>query len=171
MSKKYLILAAIAGFVVTMDQVTKLYIHTQFNLGESYTVIHHFFDLTYIRNEGAAFGIFRESHQAFRSLFFLSIPPIAMVLIIFMLRGLPEGDRAQTLSLSGIFGGALGNYIDRLRFGYVVDFLDFHWAESYRFPAFNVADSSIVVGVSVLFIIMSLEARKEIKTKKQMMAK
>ena len=170
-SRKYLILAAVAGFIVALDQVTKIYIHTQFHVGESYTIIQHFFDLTYVRNEGAAFGIFRESHETFRTLFFLSIPPFAMILILFMLKGLPETELLQNLALAGIFGGAMGNYIDRLRFGYVVDFLDFHWARSYTFPAFNVADTAIVVGVSTLLIIMSLEAREEIRTKKQMTAK
>ena len=171
--RKYLILAAVAGFIVTVDQVTKLYIHTQFNHGESYTIIQHFFDFTYIRNEGAAFGIFSNSPETFRTLFFLSIPPVAMILIFLMLKGLPDTETKslQTLALSSIFGGALGNYIDRLRFGYVVDFLDFHWGPAYRFPAFNVADSTIVIGISVLFIIMSLEARAEMKTKKQMTAK
>lgn len=167
MSRKYLILAAIAGFVVTLDQMTKMYIHTQFSLGESYAIIHDFFDLTYVRNKGAAFGIFRDANEIFRSLFFLSIPPFAMVLILFMLRGLSDKESVQILALSGVFGGALGNYIDRLRLGYVVDFLDFHWEAAYTFPAFNVADSAIVIGVFILFILMSFEARIESKAKKR----
>ena len=165
MSQKYLILIAVTGFIITFDQVTKLYIHTQFDLGESYTIIKNFFELTYVRNEGAAFGMFREAHVTFRTVFLLSVPPLAMVLIIFMLRGVSKIDRWQILSLSGIFGGALGNYIDRLRFGYVVDFLDFHWSRAYTFPAFNVADSAIVVGVFILFIIMSADIKEQEKEK------
>ena len=72
MNRRYLILAAIAGFVVTLDQMTKMYIHTQFNLGESYAIIQNFFDLTYVRNTGAAFGVFRDS-QCNLSLYLLSI--------------------------------------------------------------------------------------------------
>ena len=166
MNRRYLILAAIAGFIVTLDQMTKMYIHTQFSLGESHTIIQNFFDLTYVRNTGAAFGVFRDSNAIFRSIFFLSIPPIAMTLILFMLKSVPDKDSIQILALSGIFGGALGNYVDRLRLGYVVDFLSFHWKDFYTFPAFNVADSSIVIGVFSLFILMSLDARDDLKTKK-----
>lgn len=163
MSRKYLLLTTITGFIVTLDQVTKIYIHTQFYLGESYTIISNFFDLTYVRNKGAAFGILSDTSHLARSLIFLFIPPLAMGLILFMVKGLPKTDSLQTLALSLIFGGALGNYIDRLRLGYVVDFLDFHWYRAYTFPAFNVADSAIVVGVFILFIVCSLE---EIRMKK-----
>ena len=108
MNRKYLLFVAMVGFITTLDQVTKIYIHTQFDLGESYTIIQNFFDLTYVRNTGAAFGMFREANETFRSLFFLSIPPIAMMLILFMLRGLPEKELFQNLAFSGIFGGAMG---------------------------------------------------------------
>ena len=167
MNRKYLLLATIAGLVVTLDQVTKIYIHTQFYLGESYTIIPNFFDFTYVRNKGGAFGILSEANHIGRSLIFLFFPPVAMGLIIFMLRGLPQKDSIQTFALSIIFGGALGNYIDRLRLGYVVDFLDFHWNRAYTFPAFNAADSSIVIGVSILFFVYSLETIEEIKMNKK----
>ena len=166
-SHNYMILAALSGFIVTLDQATKMYIHTQFSLGESLPVIHNFFDITYVRNKGAAFGIFSTLPEAFREPFFLIFPPIAMVIILFILRQMPQEERAQVLALAGVFGGALGNYLDRLQLGYVVDFLDFHWANVYRFPAFNVADMAIVVSVTVLLIKLFLEAREEFQAKKQ----
>ena len=152
--KKYLILAVFSALIVALDQLTKLYIHTRFELGEFVPVISNYFNITYVRNTGAAFGFLRDFHETFRLIFFLSMPPIAMVTIILILRGVPSSDRVQVLSLSSIFGGAVGNYIDRLRFGYVIDFLDFHWRNTYSWPAFNVADSAIVVGVVILIFLM-----------------
>lgn len=152
--RKYLILAVVAALLVAMDQLTKLYVHTHFELGEFITVIPGYFNITYVRNPGAAFGIFRESLGAFRTIFFLAMPPIAMVTILALLRGVANNDRIQILALSAIFGGAIGNYLDRIRFGYVIDFLDFHFQNKYSWPAFNIADSAIVVGVIVLLLLM-----------------
>lgn len=156
---KYLVLCAIAGFIVAFDQLVKMYVHANFGLGESVPVIQDIFHLTYVRNLGAAFGIFRDSHEIFRTAFFLTMPPIAMGIIVFMLKSVESSDRWQIFSLSLIFGGALGNYIDRLRFGYVIDFLDFHYKEVWSYPAFNIADSAIVSGVGLLLLIMYLRER------------
>jgi len=152
--RKYLILAVVAALLVAVDQLTKLYIHTNFELGEFITVIPGYFNITYVRNPGAAFGIFRESLGAFRTIFFLAMPPIAMITILAILRGVANNDRVQILALSAIFGGAIGNYLDRIRFGYVIDFLDFHLQNKYSWPAFNIADSAIVCGVIVLLFLM-----------------
>ncbi len=156
---KFLILATVASCIVALDQLTKLYIHANFGLGESVPVIRDLFHITYVRNTGAAFGIFREVSELFRRLFFLSMPPIALVIILVMLRSVDDKDRWQIFSLSLIFGGAIGNYIDRLRFGYVIDFLDFHYKEVWSYPAFNVADSGIVSGVCILLLLMTLRDR------------
>lgn len=160
LSRKYLWLAVIAGFIVAIDQLTKLYIHTSFHLGESIVVIPNFFNLTYVRNFGAAFGFLAESHPSFREAFFLAMPPIALLIIITILRGVKESDTKQILALSCIFGGAIGNYIDRLRFRYVIDFLDFHVNNAYSWPAFNIADSAIVGGVCLLLLMMLLEGKQ-----------
>ena len=122
LERKYLVLAAIAGCVIVLDQLTKLYIHASFGLGETVPVIKDIFHITYVRNTGAAFGMFHDSSKIFRDAFFLSMPPIALVIILFMLKSVANDDRWQIFSLSLIFGGAIGNYIDRLRFGYVIDF-------------------------------------------------
>lgn len=167
LSPKYLILAVVSALIVALDQVSKVYVHTQFQLGEMVVVIPEFFNITYVRNTGAAWGIFRDSHEIFRTLFFLSIPPIAMGFILSIMRSVPNSDRLQIFALSLIFGGAIGNYIDRLRFGYVIDFLDFHWQNFYTYPAFNVADSAIVVGVTVLILMMLAQHLEERKTAKR----
>lgn len=152
MKKKYLLLTVIATVLIVLDQLVKIYVHTHFQLGESVPVIPNYFNLTYVRNFGAAFGFLSESHPQFRELFFLSIPPIACAIILWILRKVEDGDYLQIIPLSAIFGGAIGNYIDRLRFRYVIDFLDFHFQNYYSWPAFNIADSAIVVGVLVLLI-------------------
>ncbi len=163
MKKKYLWLAVISGVIIALDQLVKLYIHTSFHLGESTVVIPNFFNLTYVRNFGAAFGFLAESHPAFREIFFLSMPPFALVIILMILRGVQDSDTKQILALSSIFGGAIGNYIDRLRFRYVIDFLDFHLNNKYSWPAFNIADSAIVGGVALLLILMINEKKAENK--------
>ena len=162
--RKYLILAAIAGFFIALDQWIKFYVHTHFSLGESVKVVEGFFNLTYVRNTGAAFGMFRDAQETFRTIFFLSMPPVAVLIILFIIRGLTlKNDRLQIIALSSVLGGAIGNYIDRLRFGYVIDFLDFHIVNKYTYPAFNIADSAIVCGISVLLFIMFQQGQEEKK--------
>ena len=153
MKLKYMILAAISGSIITVDQLVKMYIHTHFNLHESVEVIPNLFNLTYVRNPGAAFGFLAESHPVFRELFFLSMPPVALLIILAIMRGVQEIDRWTIVSLSMVFGGAIGNYIDRLRFRFVIDFLDFHIDRRYVWPAFNVADMAIVGGVAILLFL------------------
>lgn len=167
-STKYLVLGTLAGFIVAADQLTKIYVHANFGLGETIAVIPNIFHITYVRNLGAAFGIFREFSETFRTAFFLTMPPMAMIVIAMMLRGVEDSDRWQVFSLSLIFGGAMGNYIDRLRFGYVIDFLDFHYYDVWSYPAFNIADSAIVVGVILLLVIMTVRerAQKRLNAKK-----
>lgn len=164
MKLKYLILAAIAGAVITIDQASKMYVHTHFQLHESIDVISGFFNLTYVRNYGAAFGFLAQSHQTFRELFFLSMPPIALLIILAILRSVQETDRWTIISLSLVFGGAIGNYIDRIRFRYVIDFLDFHVGSKYTYPAFNIADSAIVVGVAVLLLLELTRTKKAVSS-------
>lgn len=154
MNKKFLYLIVITCLVVALDQLTKMYITMNFRLHESFPVIKDIFHITYVRNTGAAFGIFRDANITFRTIFFLSLPPIAMLVIFFLLKASPDKDKIQNLALSMVFAGALGNYIDRLRFQYVIDFLDFHYKQVWSYPAFNVADMSIVCGVILLFIFM-----------------
>ena len=156
LQRKYLLLMCLTGFIVSLDQITKLYVHTQFRLHESITVIPDFFNITYVRNFGAAFGVLGQSSANFRELFFLLVPPIACVTILYILRTVKNSDLKQVIALSGIFAGALGNYIDRVQFRYVIDFLDFYYGP-HSFPAFNVSDMAIVGGVISLVFFMLIE--------------
>jgi signal peptidase II len=158
--KKYLLFTALAGAIIALDQWTKLMIYTKFALGESITVLENYFNITFVRNFGAAFGFLANSHPEFRTYFFLAIPPLAMLLVLGILRGVPMKDRLQTIALSLIFGGAIGNYIDRLRFGFVVDFLDFHYQNRWSWPAFNIADMAIVCGIAILALLIKNEPKK-----------
>lgn len=171
MGRKYLILIVVSLLVIAIDQMTKVYVHSHFELGESITVIPGFFNFTYVRNIGAAFGIFTDSPETFRHIFFLSIPAIAVAIIVYFIYGLPESERLQILALSSIAGGALGNYIDRIQHGFVIDFLDVHIKNIYSWPVFNIADSAIVIGVGVLTILMIQEFFAEKKAVTEQKAK
>lgn len=147
---KNFIFICISFVIIALDQLTKLMIQTQFNLHESKIIVLNFFNLTYVRNYGAAFGFLSTSPSFFREIFFLSMPPIACGLILYILFTLKNERKTQEIALASIFGGALGNYIDRLHYRYVIDFLDFHFKEKLVWPAFNLADVFIVGGVLVL---------------------
>jgi signal peptidase II len=164
--KKYFILMGLTSFIVLFDQLTKFLVHERFRLGESISIVSGYFNLTYVRNTGAAFGIFANASPAFRVPFFALVPIVALVAIAFIFRKIPEADIKLSTALSLVIGGAIGNLIDRLRFGFVIDFLDFHWQYRYHFPAFNVADSAICVGVGILMLDLLLQptgAQKERK--------
>jgi signal peptidase II len=143
----------IAAAVLLFDQFTKLLIIDSFQLGDSQTVT-SYFNLVRVHNSGAAFS-FLSTASGWQRWFFTGIGLVAAVYIVWMLRSHPD----QTLfcfALSLVLGGAVGNVIDRLLWGHVVDFLDFHWAwlspvfYQGHFPAFNVADSAISIGVVCL---------------------
>ena len=152
MKKKYWILAALPSLVLVLDQLTKQLIVNRFHLGESIPVMAGYFSLTYVRNTGAAFGFLATANPAFRIPFFMLVPTLALAVIIQLFRKLPDSDLRTAVALASVMGGAIGNLIDRVRFGYVVDFLDFHWRYQVHFPAFNVADSAICVGVGLLML-------------------
>ena len=161
MNKKWRLFLSISGAIVAIDQLVKLYIHTNFRLHESITVIENYFNIAYVRNPGAAFGFLARAPEVFRDNFFLVLPPIAMIVILLMLRNVQQNDRVQISALGLVFGGALGNYIDRLQFGYVIDYLEFHWKDTYTWPNFNVADSGIVCGIGILMLLMFLEKKQK----------
>ncbi|MGZ3707876.1 MAG: signal peptidase II [Bdellovibrionota bacterium] len=150
--RKWLILFVLTAAVIFGDQWTKLEVLKRFHLGDTFPIIPQFFSLTYIRNTGAAFGLLREADPAFRVPFFVIVPLAALAAIGWIFRKIPENDFRMSTALSLVIGGAVGNLIDRLTLGWVVDFLDFHWKYLYHFPAFNVADSAICVGVGILML-------------------
>ena len=138
----------IAAIVILIDQLTKIMISRTFTFGEE-KFITSFFNLVLAYNKGAAFG-FLNSQPGWQRYFFTAIAVLAVGFILYMLRR-HAGQRLFCWALALIMGGAIGNAIDRLRFGHVVDFLDFHWASLGHFPAFNVADMAITLG-AMLFI-------------------
>jgi len=152
LKKKLFILLSVSLSVLILDQWTKWIVHTRMRYGESIPIIDSFFAFTYIRNKGAAFGILHSAPPYFRDPFFIVVPVVALSAIFYILAKLKPEEKLTAVSLSLIVGGAIGNLIDRVRFGYVIDFLDFHWAEVYHWPAFNIADSAIVVGVGIFFV-------------------
>lgn len=149
---KYVILFVLTGIILVLDQVTKNMIISRFRLGESIPIITDYFNLTYVQNKGAAFGILAQANPAFRVPFFIIVPLIALGTIAFVFKKIGDKDIKLSVALSLVIAGAIGNLVDRLTLGYVIDFLDFHWRWGYHFPAFNVADSAICVGVGVLML-------------------
>ena len=147
---------ALAVLVILLDQLTKLLIVGQYPLGWSQPVT-HFFNLVRVHNTGAAFS-FLASASGWQRWFFTGLGGVAAVLIVWMLRSHP-GQKLFGFALSLILGGAIGNVIDRLMYGHVVDFLDVHWA-GWHFPAFNLADSAITVGAGCLLLDEFLRVRR-----------
>lgn len=164
MKNKYGILALVSVVSLVLDQWTKWLVHTRFRVGESVDLIDPILALTYVRNKGAAFGILQTASASFREPFFMLVPIIAIGVIGYLYYKLENDQRFSALALSLVLSGAIGNLIDRIRLGYVVDFVDVHWREVYHWPAFNVADSCIVVGVGILFL-QSFQAPKPADSK------
>ncbi|HXX75558.1 MAG TPA: signal peptidase II [Nitrospiraceae bacterium] len=156
---RYLLLALVAGTVIVVDQLTKLSIMQNMRLHESIPIIPNLFSLTYIRNPGAAFGLLAGSSNAFRTLFFGVTSLFALALLGTILVRLPARDWTGQLSIAGILGGAIGNLVDRLQYGEVIDFLDVY-IDAYHWPAFNVADSAISVGVVFLIVHFAFEKKE-----------
>jgi signal peptidase II len=148
---KYIIFFVTLAAVVLLDQFLKAYIGATMNLHESIPVIEGYFNITYVKNPGAAFGFLANSAPEFRSLFLIGVTVIAIVLILYFISKSTAKEVFLTFSLSLILGGAVGNLIDRIRFGEVTDYLDFY-ISSYHWPAFNVADSAISLGALVLVV-------------------
>jgi signal peptidase II len=147
---------ALAALIVVLDQLTKTLIIHEFRLGDSTTVT-AFFNLVRVHNTGAAFS-FLAGASGWQRWFFVGIGAAATVFIVWMLRS-HGGQRLFAFALALILGGAVGNVIDRLLHGHVVDFLQFHWAGWY-FPSFNVADAAITVGAVCLVVDELLRVRR-----------
>jgi signal peptidase II len=147
--RRFGLMSIIVSMVVVLDQFTKSQVAGGMRLHDSIAIVPEFFHLTYIRNSGAAFGILSGSQPGFRMVFFGVTSILALFLLGTIYARLSPGDRMGQASVALIFGGALGNLIDRVRIGEVIDFLDLSIA-GYHWPAFNVADSAITIGVGLL---------------------
>lgn len=160
MNRKYFILILTTVVIVLLDILTKAYITSNLFLHESVGVIDGFFNITYVRNPGAAFGFLAGASPVFRSLFFGAITVAVIILIVYYIVKNKAGTSLESFSLSLILSGALGNLIDRVRFGEVIDFLDVYIG-SHHWPAFNVADSAITVGAVLMIADLLLYKKKD----------
>ena len=143
----------IAFVIVLLDQVTKAMVRARVPLHDDVTIIRDVLDITYVRNSGAAFGMLNGLDFPFKSAIIAVIAAVAMVAIAAYAARLAPAQKLARIGLALILGGAVGNLIDRIAFGYVVDFVDVYW-RSYHFWAFNVADSAITTGVVVMVLDM-----------------
>ncbi len=143
----------IAIVIVVFDQVTKALVRARVPLHDDVVVIPGFLDLTHVRNSGAAFGVLNAVDFPFKAAVIATVAAVALVAIAAYAARLAPGQRLARVGLAFILGGAVGNLIDRIAFGYVLDFVDAYW-RSYHFWAFNVADSAITFGVVVMVLDM-----------------
>ncbi len=141
----------IIGTVVILDQVTKVLVRSAFDLHEGSSVIPGFFDLTRVHNTGAAFGMFNGMDFPFKTLMLSLVATAALLGLAIYGALLPHDQRLARFGLALIVGGAAGNLIDRIRYGYVLDFVDVYWRD-WHFWAFNVADAVINVGVALMIL-------------------
>lgn len=164
MKKNLIIFILGAVVIVLLDQVTKIAIVKNFFLHESRPVIDGFFNIVYVMNPGAAFGFLAGASETFRYIFFIGITVLVIALIIYYIVKSTSQNIIYIISLTLIFGGAVGNLIDRIRFGSVVDFLDIYIGTAH-WPAFNVADSSISIGAVLMIWGMITQRKKEVVSK------
>ncbi len=135
--------------IIIGDQATKAIVQQNFYLGESLPVIEGFLHFTYVRNPGAAFGMFAQAPDYIRIPLFFVVPVLACFWLVWLIGTTRNTHKLQCLSYSLIFAGAVGNLIDRFSMNYVVDFLDFFWG-NHHFPVFNIADSAISIAAALL---------------------
>ena len=141
-------LVLISSGVVAIDQLTKWMISRSLSFYEEISVIPGLLKIIHIHNPGGAFGIFASHNGSIRTIMFIGIASIAMCGILYLYKNTPKEYPVFLIGLALIFGGALGNIIDRIRIGRVIDFIDFYIG-SIHWPAFNVADSAITVGMFI----------------------
>ena len=153
------LVVAVAGAVLVLDQVVKWLALHRLPPGAPVPVIDGFFSLTLVMNPGLAFGMLGTIPTGWRWVVAVLSMIAVGVLATLATRLLPRGGKVAAIAIGMIFGGAAGNLIDRARFGAVVDFVDVHW-HAWHWPAFNVADSAITVGVALLALCLVAERER-----------
>ena len=146
-------IVGISFICILIDQIIKLIISINMNVADSINIIKNFFRITYLQNTGAAFSIFSGNR-----IFLILITLVALLLIYFILIKGKEITKVETICYGLLIGGIIGNLIDRVRIGYVIDYLDFNFG-SYHYPVFNFADICIVVSAIILLIISFKEVK------------
>lgn len=151
MKNKYLHVGSLIGAVLVLDQLTKHLVQTHVRLHAIIPVVPGFFNITHVRNKGAAFGLLSNLPEFWRSAFFITIAVVAVAALVTLI--VKTRERLPVYAFSLIASGAAGNVIDRIRYGEVVDFIQWY-VKSWYWPSFNVADSAISIGVALLAIEM-----------------
>lgn len=154
-----------AGFfifliVVVLDQYTKYLAELHLVTGHSIKVIPGVFQLTLVYNPGAAFGMFGELPDVYRRIVLWAVSVIGVGVVVYFLAREMKNDKSAAIPLAAILGGAAGNIIDRFRYDSVVDFLDFYWKDNH-WPAFNVADMAISIGVAIIMLRLIFEKKPD----------
>jgi signal peptidase II len=149
MKLKYLILFSLSGFVVAIDQLTKNLAFLNLSPGESHPLLGNFLTLSLSHNTGFAFGLILRAPDSVRDVFFVGIPVFALVLIVLIFIKLQDDEMLASVALTTLLAGALGNLIDRVQYGHVLDFLKLRLG-TWELPPFNIADASIIIGVILM---------------------
>jgi len=160
MKRKYWVLLIFCFGILVLDQWTKSLIIQKLLLYQKVEVIQGFFNILHVRNTGGAFGIFGGEKGGLGSILFVVVSLVAIGVIVFLFVRIKEGEKTLALSFSLILSGAIGNLIDRLRYGEVIDFLDFYLSSTH-WPTFNVADSAICIGIGLMALELLKRDHKE----------
>ena len=160
---RWLLMLVVSALWCAADQASKHWAHTALldEHGGRIELLEGYLALSYVRNPGAAWGFLAQTSPSFRRPFFLIVSVVAMAFIFYLFVRLHSSQRLLMVALASVMGGAAGNLIDRLRFNYVIDFIDFYVRQSFRWPTFNVADAAITGGVAILFCEMIVAAVHE----------
>ncbi len=150
--------------MLSLDQLTKYVAKTLIGTSNEFEILPGFLRLVTIENNGFAFGLLKKAPNHLQDIFFIAVPIFALILILLIFIKLRDGQMLTSLALTCILGGAVGNLLDRLKFGFVIDFLDVHINDAYHLPPLNVADLSIVVGVAMMFFGTIKQTHEEQKT-------
>lgn len=141
------------SFIVLLDQLSKLAAIKYLKNKSPYIIINNFFEFNYVENRGAAFGILKHK----RMLFIVITLIVILFLTIYVIKNYKSLNRLTTFAISLLIGGAAGNLIDRIRFGYVVDFISFRFFNKYDFPVFNIADICIVISTGIIVLLVMFD--------------
>ena len=143
---------SLAVLIMALDLLTKWWIRTTFELHQSLEIIPGYLRIIRVHNTGVAFGLFADFHSAWKPYLLALMALVAVVVIVIYSARMPSGRVMLQLALAVTMGGILGNFIDRIVRGFVVDFIEFHVHDSFYWPTFNVADSAITLGIALLLL-------------------
>lgn len=170
MLKKYLGVILIAGAVISLDQASKLWIDSALERHQQIEILPRCLHIVHVRNPGVAFGLLQNIPETYRAALLAATTVLALILLAVLLTQTSPVQRLERWSLALILGGAVGNLVDRVRLGEVIDFIDVHWDNVYHWPAFNVADSCISIGITCM-VLLELKRFFAARTRKKAAAK